>query len=297
MALEKPSTPAPADLRAAYYGLPAVTIHETDTHRISYRYCRDLGLLERPDNYTWGYHIFRTSYSLTSDADFQNAIDVLHEYMHYVSYMGHNSHLEELQERGLNGSDMVDERPNQQLWQRLRNDIVQDREQLEGASPAKVRALARDWAYSLGSKTYTSPSYRFCLLIDEESMETLLKHPMPAVRPPHISLARAVKVIDVEFGLQDSYHSDFDDSDSGSDNDENDVGTPGLKYEGWFFASASKLMELWLSDSELDQEGMYTWDSDQQPLHKSTSMSMPVNSSTLEISMPPSGAIDTRSRS
>ena len=120
------------------------------------------------------------SYLPTSAADFQNAIDVLHRYMHYVSYMDYNSHLEELQERGLNGNDMVDERPNQQLWQRLKNDIVQDREQVEGASFAKICALAQNWAHYMGAKTYTSPRCRFRLLIDEEAMETLLKHPMPA---------------------------------------------------------------------------------------------------------------------
>ena len=56
-------------------------------------------------------------------------------------------------------------------------------------------------------------------------------------------------------------------------------------------------MDLWLSDTELDQEEMYTWDGDRQPLHKLTSMSMPVNSATLMNSAAPSGAIGTRSRS
>lgn len=86
---------------------------------------------------------------------------------------------------------------------------------------------------------------------------------MPAVRPPNISLAHAVKVIDSEFGLPDSYHSDFEDE--GEEEDE--AGTTGLRYECWFWAGASMLMDLWLFESELDTEELYTWDDERQSLH------------------------------
>lgn len=207
MAPAKPSPPVPAELEAACHPLLGTPNYEIDKRRTSYRYCRELSFLGEQDGYTWGYRIYRTSY--TSDANFQEAMDVLREYMHYECYIDYTSRLEALEKKGLS-RDTVDERPNQQLWSRLKNEIVQDREQLEGASPGKIRTIAQNWTHSLGNKVHTSPRYRLCLMIDDDAIETLLRHPMPAVRPPNISLARAVKVIDSEFGLPDSYHSDVE---------------------------------------------------------------------------------------
>jgi hypothetical protein len=113
-------------------------------------------------------------------------------------------------------------------------------------------------------------------MIDDDAIETLLRHPMPAVRPPNISLARAVKVIDSEFGLPDSYHSDVEDEEEDGERDDDDeedeAGSTGLRYVGWFWAGASMLMDLWLIESELDTEELYTWDDERQPLHLWTSM-------------------------
>jgi hypothetical protein len=273
MAPAKPSPPVPAELEAACHPLLGTPNYEIDKRRTSYRYCRELSFLGEQDGYTWGYRIYRTSY--TSDANFQEAMDVLREYMHYECYIDYTSRLEALEKKGLS-RDTVDERPNQQLWSRLKNEIVQDREQLEGASPGKIRTIAQNWTHSLGNKVHTSPRYRLCLMIDDDAIETLLRHPMPAVRPPNISLARAVKVIDSEFGLPDSYHSDVEDEEEDGERDDDDeedeAGSTGLRYVGWFWAGASMLMDLWLIESELDTEELYTWDDERQPLHLWTSM-------------------------
>jgi hypothetical protein len=57
----------------------------------------------------WGCWIYRTSY--TSDANFEEAMDVLREYMHYECHIDYSSRAEALEAKGLSG-DTVDERPN-----------------------------------------------------------------------------------------------------------------------------------------------------------------------------------------
>lgn len=91
---------------------------------------------------------------------------MLREYMQYECYIDYTSRVEALEKKGLS-SDTVDERPNQQLCSHLKNEIVQDREGLEDASPAKICAIAQDWTHALGNKVHTSPRYRFCLMIDD----------------------------------------------------------------------------------------------------------------------------------
>jgi hypothetical protein len=50
--------------------------------RTSYRNCHRLTMYGKHDNYTWGFRLYRTSYSGPNvDAEFSKAIEILHSYM------------------------------------------------------------------------------------------------------------------------------------------------------------------------------------------------------------------------
>lgn len=259
----------PAELQAATQRLILeIRIEKHDEHRDSYLRCKALCLKGARDDYTWGYRIFRTSYSQpNSDAEFQKAIDVLQEYIRHECYEDYYQELEEEAWRDDTGEDTADGGPNQQLWKRLKNDIVQDREQLEGASSAGIRALSQDWVHSRDTKTFMSPRYRFSIIIDDEAVQTSLQHPKPAVLPLPATLMYAVNIVDAEFGLPPSYFPPAEPNKRDKDGTTNEEEQPKIaEYEGWFWASASKLMDLWFWD-ELTDASLYVWDLELRPVH------------------------------
>jgi hypothetical protein len=136
--------------------------------------------------------------------------------------------------------------------------IVQDRELLEGASPAKVLEVARDWVASIPNVTLVSTSrHRYCIVIDDKVMEHLLQLPMPAVLRRDIPSVYSVKVYDLTFGVPDTYYgapSDSDDDDDdGTMSDEDYDGC-----EGWFWVPAHLLLHLWFVDgTEAGLEELY----------------------------------------
>jgi hypothetical protein len=90
----------------------------------------------------------------------------------------------------------ADGKANEQLWKHLRNEIIEDRELLEGASadPAKILELAQDWVhYDRKAQTRDSPRYRFCLVIDDEVIDHLLQLPMPPSKEMDIPGIYSVK--------------------------------------------------------------------------------------------------------
>jgi hypothetical protein len=217
--------------------------------------------------YTWGYRIYRTTYAKpNSDADFARAIEVLNEHIRWECFSSDKS------DRDLS-------KAKNQVWQRLDNEVVQDRELLEGASPAKILEVARDWVASIPNVTLVStPRHRYCIVIDEEAIQHLLKLPMPAVRERTIPSVYSVKVFDTTFGVPETYYGAPSDSDDDDDDrgmcEEDDDG-----YEGWFWISARKLLYLWFVDSEeAAEEELYcgddSWDGIVRFLHSGTKTNM-----------------------
>lgn len=84
----------------------------------------------------------------------------------------------------------------------MRNYIVEDRELLEGASPARLNELHHEWLESRGGKAMNNCRHRYFLNLDEEAVENLLSLPPPGER---ISPTICMKVFDAEFGLPSSY--------------------------------------------------------------------------------------------
>jgi len=188
-------------------------------------------------DYTWGYRIYRTTYKRPdSDSRFAKAIQVLNEYIHYEC-----SSFDTLNRP--KGLAHLDAKASEQLWQRVRHDIIEDCELLEGASedPNKILKLAQEWVHlDQKARTRDHPRYRFVLVIDDEVIDHLLRLPMPATIEFTIPMLYAVKVYDVQVNSP----PEFSGCESESDSDEyEDPAWEG--FEGWFWSPASFLTELW----------------------------------------------------
>ena len=134
MPTEKPRPPKPADLSEARE--PPKGEEDRDAHG----YCHDISCYAGRDDYHWGFRIYRTSYPpACTDSDFDQAIQVLQEYIRYSCF-------EDIQyDDSGNITNASDVKPEQQLWHRLRNDIVQDQALLSNASPRKIKPLSKEW--------------------------------------------------------------------------------------------------------------------------------------------------------
>lgn len=222
-------------------------------------------------DFTWGYRIYRTTYTKTnSDADFAKAIEVLNAYMRdeCLSYAKRKDDSDEEDKSG------NDDKASQQLVQRLRNEIIQDRELLEGAEPAKITKLAQDWVHSRpGAKVYHSPQYRYFIVVDEEVIEHLLRLPMPPAYERSVPAIYSVKLYDAEFGLDDAYFGDEESSDE--DEDDGMCSEEDDDYRGWFWIPASALVWLWFGEgNEAEAMEIYCfndyWNGERRPMHTTT---------------------------
>lgn len=94
-----------------------------------------------------------------------------------------------------------------------------------------------------------------------------MEHTMPTARSPNISLlVHVAQVIDVRFESLDSCYSDPDDSEESYENDGDDEDESEIKSLQSYI-SASKFMDCWPPEGELDQEQLNKWDCEPQPLH------------------------------
>lgn len=212
-------------------------------------------------DYTWGFRIYRTTYDQPdSDVKFAKAIEVLNEYIR----------LECFKRDGDRPSNVPPEdgKANEQLWQCLRHDIVEDRELLEGASenPSKILELAQHWVhFDRKATTGDSPRYRFFLVIDNEVVDHLLQLPMPASRKRTIPGLYSVKVFDArhnsppEFSGGESESESDHDSDTDLEGGESPFGVED-KFEGFFWSPANHLAEIWFCEHDLPFEEIVSTD-------------------------------------
>lgn len=123
-------------------------------------------------DYTWGFRIYRTTYRAGSDTDFARAIDILNEWIRDECF----SYSKDDRLKRNTPRPPLSRKANKQLAQRLRHDIVEDQQLLEGATPDKILKLTQDWVHH-GQKARTgdSPHYCFFLVIDNEVIEQLLQ--------------------------------------------------------------------------------------------------------------------------
>jgi hypothetical protein len=207
-------------------------------------------------DYTWGYRIYRTTYLRhDSDTRFAKAIEVINEYIRYECSTFDTTNRPKSVEH-------LDAKASEQLRQRLKHDILEDRELLEGASenPDKILKLAQDWVHlDQKAKTGDSPRYRFFLVIDDEAIDHLLQLPMPARPRFNIPTVYSVKVYDARVGPPSQYSGGESNSDSDAESEDSDW----EGFEGWFWSPACYLTELWFCDYKAQEELLttdYSWD-------------------------------------
>lgn len=143
----------------------------------------DLNSLGRHDPipanaYTWGFTILRTVYTPESDTLFASTLEALHRWVVYLlrleAYDPHDRSL---------ATPMRTE-PFEEFVSRLRNDIIEDKEQLDGASWDKIHAYFENHldARGIDSKTKfdrfpTNPRYNSCIAIDASALAALQTMP------------------------------------------------------------------------------------------------------------------------
>lgn len=127
--------------------------------------------------YSWGYTIFRTAYAPGSDKAFAKAIERLAVYA--------KSFTQDEHARPRLGQGAFDPRPNEELWSRYHCEVVQDEDNLAGASESEVGDMFEAWIRqhhrAATSTTSASPRpnarFLFCLMLDDESIENILELP------------------------------------------------------------------------------------------------------------------------
>jgi len=164
--------------------------------------------------------------------------------------------------------DAVQHNAKKVLWQRLANEIVQDRELLENAPPSKIIALAREWVPTQypGAKVTHSSAHRYPLIIDDEVLQNLLALPMPVEHEYSEAATHTIKVCDLRVDDDDDSDDERFMSSSSSDNDDDDDDDESMSevsseeeydddgYGGWFWIGAFWLVGLWFDEGNAATE-------------------------------------------
>ncbi|CAG8011402.1 unnamed protein product [Penicillium nalgiovense] len=149
---------------------------------------------------TWGYVIYRTTYTPHSNAAFLRIIDLLNSYMKQGLYS------ECVSSENSTSTD-TDLTSYHEIWAQHRP-IVMNHPRFDGASIDSIRANFRCWVGQREDQGYCT-QYRMCMVIDEESLQTLLDAPPPQECSDEniIDPMRHVKVVTL---LPDSDDDEFD---------------------------------------------------------------------------------------
>jgi hypothetical protein len=158
----------------------------------------------------------------------------------------------------LDSEKPLDGLPNQQLWQRLKTEIIEDGALFDGAPPTTIQKHFQAWieqqGFRLPGNEYpddsvqlaSSSTRRFYTIIDAEALQNLLRFPL---RPAsdHDDNYIGVKVLDVECHAGSSnYPSPFD--------------------GGWLWTSPRLLPNIWFECPLLPPEKMREEDNLRRPV-------------------------------
>lgn len=133
--------------------------------------------------HTWGWTILRTVYTPESDRGFGAAADKLQRWLAYYVNIRKSP--------AARCGAVWPAEPVDELARRLRNDLVQDREQLDAADWGVVHDVFRHWVLQQGVveddlRRKVVPSnvrYNSCIVIDQAALEALEEH-LPEDTPP-----------------------------------------------------------------------------------------------------------------
>lgn len=199
-------------------------------------YCDEISTWAGKDDFTWGFTIYRTVYRPGSDEQFSHALGIIDQWIQTKVFSE-----VELYEKYNSLPEPADSEPNQQVWRRYRNEIIEDRDQLDGATIDNIRERHVSLMASQGRDLTWNSRYRYPIMIDEQVLDMLLQSPYmtPGTKPIQ-PLLYSVIVIDA----------------TGEDIDE----LP--DYEGWVWCPCWDLVELWFQARDSAAEEWYrSWES------------------------------------
>ncbi|CAG7991152.1 unnamed protein product [Penicillium salamii] len=146
-------------------------------------------LLTYPD---WGFVIYRTTYSAESDTLFPDAIRFIEGC---------------IKEEFFAEADRCTPNEPSEIWAKHRSTIVQDPAQFDGASLETIRAHFETWVEAQSLRDSWT-KWRMCMIIDEESLQTLKDAPIEALEDGTLDDTdkdlRYVKVLEA-FPTMDKY--------------------------------------------------------------------------------------------
>jgi hypothetical protein len=149
--------------------------------------------------------------------------------------------------------------PNKMIWEKMKNKVIDDRAQFDGVPPAVIQKHFQNWIKSEGfylpiakspdpglEMAYSS-AHRFCIIIDLEALQNLLR--FAPSRTPQVSDDDriGVKVLDVECHADSvDYEPPFD--------------------EGWLWVAPGDLPEIWFEYQVLSTQEFRDIDSLGRPV-------------------------------
>lgn len=106
----------------------------------------------------------------------------------------------------------VDTRPNHEFTRRYQNDILQDKQQLDGASVATVRRYFNDWiASNNGTSVAGDVRFTTCIMLDAETLLQLAEAPQDLGLDSNSSeFFRSqywVKMVDAKSGYEEAFRA------------------------------------------------------------------------------------------
>ncbi|CEJ62485.1 hypothetical protein PMG11_10982 [Penicillium brasilianum] len=122
---------------------------------------------------TWGFTIYRTTYTPRSEAAFPAIVDLITAYVKEDFYKDHKTLLEDSP-----SANKVDITIFDEMWAKYQPRVIEDAAQFDGASIEQVRSHFEAWANERHMAD-RFPSYRMFIVIDEESLQSLQDTPIP----------------------------------------------------------------------------------------------------------------------
>ncbi|KAF4337511.1 hypothetical protein FBEOM_8609 [Fusarium beomiforme] len=165
----------------------------------------------------WGFAIIRTAYGPKSDEQFQHALTLIGRiaqtwfdneiasFKVQVAYEKENN-IEPLSQI----STEVDTRLNDEFTRRYQNDILQDKQQLDGAPVATVRRYFNDWiASNNGSSVTGDIRFTTCIMLDTETLAQLAEAPqdLHSDSSKYFRSQYWVKMVEAESGYEEAFRA------------------------------------------------------------------------------------------
>jgi hypothetical protein len=120
---------------------------------------------------TWGFTIYRTTYTPQSEATFPAIVDLITAYVKNEFYKEH----QDLLEKGRGGQGRTVTEDNiavfDEIWAKYEPRDIQDTAQFDGASIDQVRSHFEGWVNERDMAD-RFPDYRMFIVIDEESCQS-----------------------------------------------------------------------------------------------------------------------------